>query len=147
MAEARAIEILLVEDDAVDVEFTLDLLRESKVANNVHVARDGREALDHLREATSDPAVTRPDVILLDLNMPRMDGHELLEVIKRDEDLAPIPVVVMTTSREEADILRSYQLHANAYVTKPIGLDQFAQIVQSIETFWFQIVALPGRSQ
>ncbi len=143
---ARPIEILLVEDDPVDVEFTLDLLRDSKVANHVHVARDGVEALEHLRGDGEDVAASRPDVILLDLNMPRMDGHELLDVIKQDADLATIPVVVMTTSMEEVDIIRSYQLHANAYVTKPIGLDQFAEIVRAIETFWFQVVVLPGRS-
>lgn len=146
MTPARPIEILLVDDDADDIGFTLDLLRKSKVANRVHTARDGVEALEHLRAGSGpDAAVPRPDVLLLDLNMPRMDGHELLDVIKRDEELATIPVVVMTTSSEEADILRSYQLHANAYVTKPIGLEQFADIVRSIETFWFQIVKLPGR--
>lgn len=143
---ARPIEILFVEDDLVDIEFTLELLADSKLVNRVHTAHNGMEALEYLRESTADPGVPRPDVILLDLNMPRMDGHELLRIIKNDGDLKTIPVVIMTTSKEEADVLRSYQLHANAYVAKPIGLDQFGQIVQSIESFWFQIVALPGRS-
>lgn len=142
---ARPVEILLVEDDLVDVRFTMDLLAETKLANNVHAVHDGVDALAHLR-ATQAGEAPRPDVVLLDLNMPRMDGHELLAVVKEDPDLATIPVVVMTTSTEEADVLRSYQLHANAYVTKPLGLDQFAEVVRSIESFWFQIVRLPPSS-
>lgn len=142
---SRPVEILLVDDDVVDVQFTTDLLAEAKLSNRVHVARDGVEALEHLRAAGPGSDIVRPDVILLDLNMPRMDGHELLEVIKQDPDLSTIPVVVMTTSTEEVDVLRSYQLHANAYVTKPLGLEQFAEVVRSVESFWFQIVQLPGR--
>lgn len=141
---SRPVEILLVDDDVVDVRFTTDLLAEAKLANRVEVVHDGVDALDHLRAAARGEAV-RPDVILLDLNMPRMDGHELLSIVKQEPELAAIPVVVMTTSSEEADVLRSYQLHANAYVTKPLGLEQFAEVVRSIESFWFQIVQLPGR--
>ena len=141
---SRPVEILLVDDDVVDVRFTTDLLAEAKLANRVEVVHDGVDALDYLRAAARGEAV-RPDVILLDLNMPRMDGHELLSIVKQEPELAAIPVVVMTTSSEEADVLRSYQLHANAYVTKPLGLEQFAEVVRSIESFWFQIVQLPGR--
>lgn len=142
---SRPVEILLVEDDLVDVQFTMDMLADAKLANNVHAVHDGVEALEYLRVSGRDGTTTRPDVVLLDLNMPRMDGHEFLSIVKEDPDLGTIPVVVMTTSAEEADILRSYQLHANAYVTKPLGLDQFSEVVRSIESFWFQIVRLPGR--
>ena len=138
---AQPIEILLVDDDNADVELSRLMLRRSKVANNVRDVGDGVAALELLR----DPASTRTDLLLLDLNMPRMDGHELLAILKDDEQLCSIPVVVMTRSQQEADVLRSYQLHANAYVTKPIDLAAFSQVVTAINDFWFQLVRLPSR--
>lgn len=142
-AAARPVEILLVEDNPGDVRLTREALRESKLRTNLHVASDGVEALAFLRRAGRYAAAPRPDLILLDLNLPRKDGREVLAEIKADEDLRTIPVVILTTSRAEADIVRTYNLHANAYVTKPVDLDQFITVVQSIESFWFEIVTLP----
>jgi two-component system, chemotaxis family, response regulator Rcp1 len=141
----RAIEILLVEDNPGDVRLTIEGLNEGKVRNNLHVARDGVEALDFLRRQGRFPDAVRPDLILLDLNLPRMDGREVLAEIKSDPDLKTIPVVVLTTSRAEQDILHSYQLQANCYITKPVDLEQFITVVRSIEDFWLTIVTLPNR--
>jgi CheY-like chemotaxis protein len=141
----RAIEILLVEDNPGDVRLTIEGLNEGKVRNNLHVARDGVEALDFLRRRGRFPDAVRPDLILLDLNLPRMDGREVLAEIKSDPDLKTIPVVVLTTSRAEQDILHSYQLQANCYITKPVDLEQFITVVRSIEDFWLTIVTLPNR--
>lgn len=142
----RPIEILLVEDNPGDVRLTVEALKEGKVHNRLNVARDGVEALDYLRRRTPYADAERPDVILLDLNLPRKDGREVLAEIKNDEELRRIPVVILTTSKAEEDILRSYQLHANCYVTKPVDLDQFMTVVRSIEDFWFSIVRLPSRA-
>lgn len=136
---ARPIEILLVEDNAADVRLTQEALREGKVRNNLYVARDGEEALEYLRR----PASVRPDLVLLDLNLPRKDGRQVLAEIKSDPDLQTIPVVVLTTSSAEADIQKSYKLHANCYIQKPVDLEQFVQVVKSIDEFWLTVVRLP----
>jgi chemotaxis family two-component system response regulator Rcp1 len=139
----RSIEILLVEDNPGDVRLTIEGLRESKVRNNLHVARDGVEALEFLHREGQHTGAVRPDLILLDLNLPRMDGREVLSEIKSDAKLKTIPVVVLTTSRAEQDVLRSYELQANCYITKPVDLEQFLTVVKSIEDFWLTIVSLP----
>ena len=139
----RPIEILLVEDNPGDVRLTVEGLKESKVRNNLHVARDGVEAMEFLRRTGRYGGAVRPDLILLDLNLPRMDGREVLAEVKSDAKLKTIPVVVLTTSRAEQDVLRSYELQANCYITKPADLEQFIAVVKSIEDFWFTIVTLP----
>ena len=139
----RPIEILLVEDNPGDVRLTVEGLNEGKVRNNLHVARDGVEALAFLRRQAQFADAVRPDLILLDLNLPRKDGREVLAEIKSDADLKTIPVVVLTTSRAEQDVLNSYQLQANCYITKPVDLEQFITVVRSIEDFWLTIVTLP----
>lgn len=139
----RPIEILLVEDNAGDVRLTREALRDAKVRNNMMVASDGEEALEYLRQEGKHADAARPDLILLDLNLPRMNGFEVLDVIKEDPLLKRIPVVILTTSQAEQDIIRSYNLHANAYVTKPVDLDQFIKVIKSIEDFWLEIVKLP----
>lgn len=138
------VEILLVEDSAADVRLTIEALRDAKVRNNLHVASDGEEALAFLRREGPYSDAVRPDLILLDLNLPKKDGREVLEEVKADPQLRRIPVVVLTTSEAEQDILRSYDLHANCYVTKPVDLDQFITVVRSIEDFWLTIVKLPS---
>jgi CheY-like chemotaxis protein len=140
----REINILLVEDNPGDARLTAEALAEGKVLNRMNVVEDGVYALAYLRREAPFEAATRPDIIFLDLNLPRMDGRELLAIIKTDPELKCIPVVVLTTSRAEEDILKSYDLHANCYITKPVDLDQFMTVVQSIEDFWFTIVKLPG---
>ena len=142
-ALSRPVEILLVEDNPGDVRLTREALREGKVRNNLHVAPDGVEALAFLRKEGRYADAVRPDLILLDLNLPRMDGREVLAHIKADASLRYIPVVVLTSSQAEQDIVRAYDLHANCYVTKPVDLDQFIHVVKSIEDFWFTIVKLP----
>lgn len=138
------IDILLVEDNPGDVRLTREALKDSKVHNTLHVAADGVEALEYLRREGKFSAMTRPDLILLDLNLPRKTGIEVLAEIKADERLKRIPVVILTTSSAEEDIVKSYNLHANCYITKPVDLTQFINIVQSIENFWFTIVKLPN---
>jgi two-component system, chemotaxis family, response regulator Rcp1 len=142
-ATDQPVEILLVEDNPGDVRLTKEALREGKVRNNLSVAADGVEALAFLRREGQYAAAPRPDLILLDLNLPKKDGREVLSEIKADDDLRTIPVVILTTSKADEDIVRSYNLHANCYVTKPVDLDQFITVVKSIEDFWFTIVALP----
>jgi len=139
----RPIEILLVEDNPGDVRLTEEALREGKVYNNLRVAVDGEKAWAFLRREESYATAPRPDLILLDLNLPRRDGRELLADIKADADLRRIPVVILTTSKAEEDILRTYDLHANCYVTKPVDLDQFLKVVRAIEDFWLTVVKLP----
>jgi chemotaxis family two-component system response regulator Rcp1 len=141
--DIQPIEILLVEDSLGDVELTREALRESKVRNRLHVVNDGEQALEFLRGQGCYAHVPRPDLILLDLNLPRRNGREVLQEIKNDEQLKAIPVVVLTTSRAEEDILRSYKLHANCYVTKPVDLEKFFYVIRSIEQFWFTVVRLP----
>lgn len=137
------IEILLVEDSPADVLIAREALSEAKLLNTIHVAEDGVEALDFLYRRGKFASVPRPDLILLDLNLPRKNGREVLAEIKADGDLKHIPVVVLTTSSDEEDILRSYNLHANCYVVKPVEFDSFVNAVRSIEHFWFSIVSLP----
>lgn len=139
----RPVEILLVEDNMADVRLTKEVLKDSKVRNNLHFVMDGVEAVSFLRKEGKYQDAPKPDLILLDLNLPKKDGREVLEEIKNDEILRRIPVVVLTTSKAEQDILRSYNLHANCYITKPVDLEQFITVVKSIEEFWFTIVKLP----
>lgn len=141
---AEPAEVLLVEDNPGDVELTREALAESKVAVNLHVVGDGVEAMAYLNREDDFADVPRPDLIILDLNLPRMDGRQVLQQIKDDRVLSTIPVVVLTTSEAEEDVLRSYELHANAYVTKPLDFDRFTDIVRRIDEFWFTIVRLPG---
>jgi len=142
---ARAVDILLVEDNPGDVELAREGLRACKIRNTLHVVADGLEALAFLHRTGAYASRPLPDIILLDLNLPKRDGRDLLREIKEDKDLKQIPVVILTTSAAEEDILRSYTLHANCYVTKPLGIDQFLQVVRAIENFWFTIVKLPPR--
>ncbi|OBI95157.1 response regulator [Mycobacterium asiaticum] len=139
----RPIDILLVEDDPGDELITREAFEQNKLKNRLHVARDGEEGLNYLYRRGSYEHAPRPDLILLDLNLPKYDGRQLLEKIKSDPDLSRIPVVVLTTSSAEEDILRSYKLHANAYVTKPVDLDQFITAVRQIDEFFLQVVRLP----
>jgi CheY-like chemotaxis protein len=138
------IEILLVEDNAGDVRLTQEALKEAKMHNHLTVASDGVEALAILRKKGNYAAAATPDIILLDLNLPKISGTEVLAQIKNDEALKQIPVVIVTSSKAEEDVAKSYKLHANCYVTKPINLDQFIKVVRSIEDFWFTIVRLPA---
>ncbi|MCE7079628.1 response regulator [Streptomyces sp. ST2-7A] len=142
---AEPIDVLLVEDDPGDELMTREAFEDNKIGNTLHVVRDGEEALDFLYRRGDHPDAPRPDLILLDLNLPKYDGRQVLQEIKSDADLAHIPVVVLTTSAAEEDILRSYKLHANAYVTKPVDLDQFIAAVRQIDDFFVQVVRLPGR--
>lgn len=138
------IDILLVEDNPGDVRLTIEALRDSKVNNTLNVVVDGVEALAYLRQEGKYSAVSRPDVILLDLNLPRKTGIEVLAEIKKDEQLKRIPVVILTTSSAEEDIVKSYDLHANCFISKPVALSEFIKVVQSIDQFWFTIVKLPN---
>ncbi len=139
----RHTEILLVEDNPGDVRLTLEAFKESKIRNNLHVVGDGVEAIEYLRKQGRYADAARPDLILLDLNLPKKDGREVLKEIKEDPILKRIPVAVMTTSKAEEDIIKSYDLHANCYITKPIDLNQFITVVKSLGNFWFSIVTLP----
>ncbi len=143
MQNRKPIEILLVEDNPGDVRLTKEALREAKLSTRMHVAYDGVDALAFLRREGVYAEMPRPDLILLDLNLPKKGGREVLAEIKADEHLRRIPVVILTTSQAEQDIIETYNLHANAYVNKPVDLDQFAKVVKSIEDFWFEIVRLP----
>lgn len=137
------IEILMVEDNPDDVDLTREALRDVKMINCLHVVEDGVEALSFLRQENGYAGSPRPDLILLDLNLPRKDGREVLAEIKSDENLRRIPVVVLTTSQAEEDIYRTYDLHANCYVQKPVDLEQFVKVVRAFEEFWLTIVKLP----
>jgi len=143
---ALPIEILLVEDSPGDVLLTREALRDAKICLNLQVAADGEEAMALLRQEGKYAAAPRPDLVLLDLNLPKKDGREVLQEIKADPKLAIIPVVILTTSASEADILHSYQFHANCFVTKPVDLDQFLTVVKGIDNFWLTVVKLPGES-
>ena len=145
-ATGKPIEILLVEDNPADVRLTQEALKEGKVRNNLFVARDGIEAIEYLRRVGKHANATRPDLVLLDLNLPRKDGREVLSDIKNDPELKSIPVVVLTTSSADADIFKSYNLHANCYITKPVDLDQFVKVVKSIDDFWLTVVRLPSET-
>lgn len=142
---SRPIEILLVEDNLGDIRLTEEALREGKVWNRVNKVEDGVEALAFLRKQGNYTSVPRPDLILLDLNLPKKDGREVLGEIKEDPNLRRIPVVVLTTSKAEEDIIKSYDLHVNSYVTKPVDFNKFLNIIRSIEDFWLSVVKLPPR--
>jgi len=139
----RPVEILLVEDNPADIELTVEALKEGKVANRLSVAEDGVEALDFLNRRGKYPNAARPDLILLDLNLPRRDGREVLQSIKADARFNTIPIVVLTTSDAEEDIVRTYALHANCYITKPVDLTQLLRVVKAIDDFWLSVVRLP----
>ena len=139
----RPIKILLVEDNPGDVRLIVEVLKENKVLNNLHVVEDGVEAMAFLRREGKYADAPRPDIILLDLNLPKKDGREVLAEIKTDENLKRIPVVILTMSKAEEDILKAYDLYANCYITKPVDLEQFITVVKSIEDFWLTIVKLP----
>jgi CheY-like chemotaxis protein len=141
----RPIEILLVEDNPGDADLAREGLEGGKIRNNLHVVGDGEEAMAFLRREREYADRLQPDVILLDLNLPRKDGREVLAEIKSDDALKHIPVVVMTSSKDEADVLKSYQLHANCYIAKPILFGEFVEVVKAIEGFWFTVVTLPER--
>lgn len=140
----RPVEFLLAEDNPGDVRLTKEALRESKISNNLSVVPDGVEAMAFLHREGKYADAPRPDVILLDLNLPKKDGREVLAEVKADLNLRLIPVVIITSSEAEQDVLRTYELHANCYVTKPVDLEQFIKVIQSIETFWLTIVTLPS---
>ncbi len=141
---ARSLRILLVEDSRSDAVLIQETLDESRFLNELHLVRDGVEASDFLYQRGQYANAPRPDMILLDLNLPKKNGRELLAELKADENLMTVPVVVLTTSSDEADILKSYQLHANCYLVKPVELEHFVEVVRSIEHFWFALVELPG---
>jgi two-component system response regulator len=145
-SDVQGIEILLVEDNPGDVRLTREALKDGKIVNNLHVAEDGVDALAFLRREGKYHNAVRPELILLDLNLPKKDGREVLAEIKADKELKRIPVVVLTSSAAEQDIVKSYNLHANCYVTKPVDLDQFINVVKSIEHFWLTVVKLPPES-
>ena len=140
---AKPIEILLIEDNPGDVRLTKEAFKESKILNNLSVVEDGAEAMAFLRQQDEYTNASRPDLILLDLNMPKMDGRQVLAEIKKDPTLKNIPVIILTTSKAEQDILKSYNLHANCYIVKPVDLWQFNTVVQTIKDFWLSIVKLP----
>jgi CheY-like chemotaxis protein len=144
-AVAEPVEILLVEDNSGDARLAMEALKDAKVRNKLHWVKDGVQAMEFLRREGEYSDAPRPDVVLLDLNLPRKDGREVLAEIKSDEDLRRIPVIILTISADEEDILRSYDTHANCYITKPLHLDQFMQVVKSIEDFWLEIVKLPPK--
>lgn len=139
----HSIEILLVEDNPGDVRLTQEAFKGGRLTNNLHVVQNGVEAMDFLRQRGRYQHAPRPDIVLLDLNLPLKDGREVLAEIKADDDLKRIPIIILTTSSDEKDIFAAYNLHANCYITKPLEMNRFIDIVRSIEGFWFQIVRLP----
>ena len=141
------VEILLVEDSLADVRLTMEALKEEKIHNNLRVVNDGQEAINFLNKAGKYKDAVRPDLILLDLNLPKKSGAEVLKEIKEDDSLKSIPVVVLTVSKAEEDVLKSYNLHANCYITKPLDLNQFSKVVKSIQDFWLTIVKLPPKKR
>jgi two-component system, chemotaxis family, response regulator Rcp1 len=145
--DATPIEVLLVEDSPGDVRLTREAFKDAKVHVNLNVASDGAEAMDFRNREGKHAHAPRPDLILLDLNLPKKDGREVLEEVKESPTLKSIPVVILTTSASDADILRSYRLHANCYITKPVGLDGFLEVVKSIDDFWLTVVRLPSEAR
>ncbi len=142
--DTKPVEILLVEDNEGDVGLVEEVFEDAKIRNTLHVAEDGEEAMLFLNKEKPFLNAPTPDIILLDLNLPQKDGREVLEEIKTDDKLKRIPVVVLTTSKAEEDIVRSYDLHANSYITKPVDFDQFIRVIKSIEDFWLEVVRLPS---
>ena len=145
MIATRPIEILLVEDNPGDIELTQEAFADSKICNNVYAVNDGVEAIDFLKKKGKYADAVTPDVVLLDLNMPRMDGKEVLEIVKNDINLRLIPIVILTSSEAEKDVVRSYKLHANCYINKPVDLTRFLEVVKAVEDFWLSVVKLPGQ--
>jgi two-component system, chemotaxis family, response regulator Rcp1 len=145
LTSARPVEILLVEDSPSDVALTIEALRGGKMANNLNRVADGVEAMAYLNREGKYAQSTRPDLIMLDLNLPRKDGREVLKELKSDPSLRSIPVIVLTTSRDDRDVLRSYELNANCYITKPVDFQQFIDVIRSIENFWLTVVTLPAK--
>jgi two-component system, chemotaxis family, response regulator Rcp1 len=143
MTVVQPIQILLVEDSDADVELTREVLRETKIVNDLHVVQDGDDALSFVRQEGGYADAPRPDLVLLDLNLPGRDGREVLEELKSEPSSRRIPVVILTTSAEDRDVLRAYDAHVNAYVTKPLGLDAFVRVARAIDDFWLSIVRLP----
>jgi len=143
----KAVEILLVEDSPADVALTQEALEDSKLSNNLYIVNDGEEALAFLHKEGKYASMPKPDLILLDLNLPKKTGLEVLREVKKDETLRLIPVVIMTVSKDEKDIVESYRLHANCYIRKPVKFGEFIEIVKSIENFWFSIVTLPTKAE
>jgi CheY-like chemotaxis protein len=139
----RPVETLLVEDNEADIRLTREVFADGRILNKLSVVRDGEEAMAFLKRRAPFAGAPRPDLVLLDLNLPRKDGREVLAEMKNDEDLRRIPVVILTTSRAEADVIRTYELHANCYIVKPVDLSQFINVVRSIEDFWLKLVRLP----
>jgi len=146
MIAARPIEILLVEDNPGDVELTQAAFVDSKLCNHIHSVGDGVEAIDFLKKRGAYADAVTPDVILLDLNMPRMDGKEVLEIVKNDPELRLIPIVILTSSEAEKDVVKSYQLHANCYINKPVDLPHFLEVVRAVEDFWLSVIKLPRQN-
>jgi two-component system, chemotaxis family, response regulator Rcp1 len=144
--DPQPIEILLVEDNPADVRLTREALTTSALWSKLNVVKDGQEALDYMRSTGQFAGVARPDLVLLDLNLPKKDGREVLAEVKHDPDLAPIPIVILTTSSAEDDVIKAYGLHANCYITKPVDLRQFIGVVKTIEDFWLTVVRLPRRN-
>jgi chemotaxis family two-component system response regulator Rcp1 len=145
MKTDRDIEILLVEDNPGDVRLTLEALKEGRINNKVNVVTDGEQAINYLKKGLA--AHTLPDLILLDLNLPKLSGREVLEIVKTDEGLKHIPVIILTTSKSEDDILKSYQHYANCYITKPVDFEQFSVAIKKLEDFWFSIVKIPHKTE
>jgi chemotaxis family two-component system response regulator Rcp1 len=145
LSESKPVEILLVEDSPSDAALTIEALEAGKVANKLTLVEDGVEAMEFLRRSGKYAKASRPDLIMLDLNLPRKDGREVLVEIKSDPDLKVIPIIVLTTSHSDKDILQSYQLNANCYITKPVDFTQFIDVVKSIEKFWLTVVTLPQK--
>ncbi len=143
--QAQLMQILLVEDSLADVELTLEALADAKIANEVTVVRDGQAALDHLLQQGDGAGAVRPDLVILDLNLPKLSGHEVLERMRAEPELKRIPVAILTTSSAEKDVVQTYDLGANCYLTKPVDVEQFVHVVQSIEDFWLGLVKLPPR--
>ena len=141
---SKLADILLVEDNEGDIELTKEAFEDAKFRNNLHVARDGDEALDFLFKRNGQESAHRPDIILLDLNLPGTDGREVLEQVKEDESLKRIPTIVLTSSNAERDVLDSYNLHANCYIVKPVNAAKFIEVIQQVEDFWIDIVCLPS---
>jgi len=145
MDEARPIDILLVEDEEGDIRLTKEAFKESKLRNNLYVVKDGEEAIKFLKKEDNYKDSPRPDIMLLDLNLPKKDGREVLKDVKSDDALKSIPVVVLTTSKAEEDIVKSYNLHANCYIQKPVDMEKFINVVKYVEGFWVEIVKLPPK--
>lgn len=142
---SQPIEILLIEDNAGDIELTQEAFHEAKTPNNLHVVRDGDEALEFLYKNGRHENAVRPDIVLLDLNMPGKNGKEVLAIVKEDENLKDIPIIIITSSEAEMDVAKSYALHVNAYIVKPVSLQQFMQVVEAVEMFWLSVVKLPPK--